>query len=78
MVCTHLFDAVSKLIHLFLVDNICEGFMTWMLEKGTPDKLQMWLAEDTQSKQTRLETESALARFKEGLLILETAGVAQG
>lgn len=31
IVCKQLFDVVSKQVHFFLVDNICDGFMAWML-----------------------------------------------
>ena len=48
-----------------------------MLDKGSTANLKVWFAEDAEAKQTRVETERALAKFQEGLLILETAGVSR-
>lgn len=77
VVCRNLVETVSKQVHFFLVDIICDGFVPWMMEKGTPSNLRVWLAEDAKSEKTRVETERALAQFTEALLILETAGVAK-
>eukprot|EP00904_Undaria_pinnatifida_P003116 jgi/Undpi1/12805/HiC_scaffold_7.g02472.m1 len=77
VVCKQLFDAVAKNVHYFLVCKICDGFTEWMMDKGTTANLKVWFAEDAEAKQTRVETERALAKFKEGLLLLETAGVSR-
>lgn len=73
--CRHLFDAIPKQVHLFLVDSICDEFMVWMLERATPRDLDMWLAEDNQSRRTRVETKRALGQFQKGMSILKAARV---
>eukprot|EP00904_Undaria_pinnatifida_P003117 jgi/Undpi1/12806/HiC_scaffold_7.g02473.m1 len=71
--CRHMFDAIPKQVHLFLVDSICDEFMEWMLEKATPRDLDIWLAEDNQSKRTRTETKRVLGQFQKGMAILKAA-----
>lgn len=71
--CRHMFDAIPKQVHLFLVDSICDEFMEWMLEKATSRDLDIWLAEDNQSKRTRMETKRALGQFQKGMAILKAA-----
>lgn len=68
-----MFDAIPKQVHLFLVDSICDEFMEWMLEKATPRDLDIWLAEDNQSKRTRTETKRVLGQFQKGMAILKAA-----
>lgn len=74
VVCRRLFDSVPKQVHLFLVDGICDGFVTWMLDKVDASDLQRWLAEDARSQRRRKELESKLSQFEESMAIIKSAG----
>lgn len=72
LVCRRLFDSVPKMVHLFLVHEICDGFVPWMLGKVNTSSLQKWLAEDSRSQRRRKEIVSKLSQFEEAMAILKS------
>ncbi|CAN0284898.1 unnamed protein product, partial [Scytosiphon promiscuus] len=73
LVCRRLFDSVPKVVHLFLVDEVCEGFVPWLLGKVDTSSLQQWLAEDSRSQRRRKEIVTKLSQFEEATAILKSA-----
>lgn len=73
VVCKRLFDVVPKQVHLFLVDDLCDGLVDWMLKKATTRNLEVWLAEDPKFQRKRREVERKLSQFEGGIKILADA-----
>lgn len=70
VVCRRVFDTVPKHVHLYLVNGVCEGFVSWMLENVDKTDLRKWLAEDPSLQRDRKEKERKLAQFEEAVQIL--------
>lgn len=73
LVCRRIFDSVPKMVHLFLIDEICNGFVPSMLDKIDSITLRRWLAEDAESRRRREDVESKLFQFEEAAAILKSA-----
>ena len=70
VVCRRVFDTVPKHVHLYLVNGVCEGFVSWMLENVDKADLRKWLAEDPSLQRRRLEKDRKLAQFEDAVQIL--------
>lgn len=70
VVCRRVFDTVPKHVHLYLVNGVCDGFVSWMLENVDKTNLRKWLAEDPFLQRKRKEKERKLAQFEEAIQIL--------
>lgn len=73
VVCRRVSDVVPKLVHQFLVDNICDGFVRWMRNKATPKDLEVWFAEDSKFVRKRKDVARKLSQFQQGVKILIVA-----
>lgn len=70
VVCRRVFDTIPKHVHLYLVNGVCDGFVSWMLDNVDKTDLRKWLAEDASTQRTRREKERKLAQFEEAVQIL--------
>lgn len=74
VVCRRVSDVVPKQVHHFLVDNICDGLVSWMQKKATDKDREVWFAEDSKTLRRRKEIARKLAQFQEAVKILEVVG----
>lgn len=70
VVCRRVFDTIPKHVHLYLVNGVCDGFVSWMLESVDKTDLRKWLAEDPSLQRKRKEKERKLAQFEEAMHII--------
>ncbi|CAB1116490.1 unnamed protein product [Ectocarpus sp. CCAP 1310/34] len=67
-----LFDSVPKQIHLFLVDGICKGLVTWMLD--TVEETDAEVTGRGCAFPAQAERARELSQFEEAANILKNAG----
>lgn len=70
VVCTNMLDVVPKQVQFWLVDGICEDFVSWMLENVDQSGLELCFLQDQRENRTRAGLELKLQQFKEGLKLL--------